>query len=64
MSFFAKMRAERLIADIKSSSDADATRARKALEKLGRLGPSALAGPVAPIRRKMTASPVPAASPA
>jgi HEAT repeat protein/tRNA A-37 threonylcarbamoyl transferase component Bud32 len=42
MSFFAKMRAERLIADIKSSGDADATRARKALEKLGRLGPSAI----------------------
>ncbi len=42
MSFFSNMRAERLIADLKSADDADGTRARKAIEKLGKLGPAAI----------------------
>ncbi|MDQ1309196.1 MAG: eukaryotic-like serine/threonine-protein kinase, partial [Pseudomonadota bacterium] len=42
MSFFTNMRAERLIADVKAAGDADSPAARKAIEKLGQLGPSAI----------------------
>jgi serine/threonine-protein kinase len=42
MSFFTNLRAERLIAEIKAAGDAEAPDARKSLEKLGRLGPSAI----------------------
>ncbi len=42
MSFFTNMRAERLIADVKAAGDAEAPAARKAIEKLGQLGPSAI----------------------
>jgi serine/threonine-protein kinase len=42
MSFFSNMRAERLIAEVKAAGDADAPAARKAIEKLGQLGASAI----------------------
>jgi serine/threonine-protein kinase len=42
MSLFANLRAERLIAEVKAAGDADAPEARKSIEKLGRLGPSAI----------------------
>ena len=42
MSFFTNLRAERLIAEVKAAGSADAPDARKSIEKLGRLGPSAI----------------------
>jgi len=42
MSFFTNLRAERLIAEVKAAGGADAPDARKSIEKLGRLGPSAI----------------------
>ena len=42
MSFFTNLRADRLIAEIKATSDGDGTDTRKSLEKLARLGPSAI----------------------
>jgi serine/threonine-protein kinase len=42
MSFFSNLRAERLIAEIKAAGDAGGSEAKKALEKLGRLGPAAI----------------------
>src|SRR5512134_182437 len=42
MSFFTHMRADRLIAEIKATGGSDNTEARKTLEKLAKLGPSAI----------------------
>jgi len=42
MSFLTNLRAERVIADIKSAGDADSADAQKSFEKLGRLGSSAI----------------------
>jgi serine/threonine-protein kinase len=42
MSFLTNMRADRLIADIKSAGEGNAEAARRAFEKLGKLGPTAI----------------------
>ena len=42
MSLFANYRADRLIAEVKSSGNPGSPLAQKALEKLGSLGPSAI----------------------
>ena len=42
MSFFANYRADRLIAEIKSSGNPSGPAAQKAMEKLDALGPSAI----------------------
>ena len=42
MSFFTNLRADRLIAEIKATGDGNGADARKSLDKLARLGPSAI----------------------